>query len=182
MSESNRAPTSRSARAGRRGWPRRWLVNLLLILLVYGGVQWYKTRTLASGEAPPLAATALTNTQPFDLADWRGRSVLVHFWANWCPICRATEGGVDDLSRDFSVITVALHSGDAAEINQYLREHELDFPVIADPTGEIASAWGVRGVPTSFVLDGEGRVRFVTAGYTTGLGLRGRLWIADLLD
>ena len=50
--------------------------------------------------------------------------------------------------------------------------------VINDPTGEIAADWGVMGVPASFVVDGSANIRFVTSGYTTGPGLRLRLWLA----
>jgi len=163
----------------RRGRARSWAVNLLIITAIFIGVQWWKSRPLASGEAPPLHGT-LTTAGSFDLADWRGKPVLVHFWATWCPICKMEEGGIDALSDDFNVITVALQSGSPGDINAYLRRQGLGFPVIADPYGELASAWGVNGVPASFVVDGEGRIRFATVGYTTGIGLRGRLWAAEL--
>jgi hypothetical protein len=54
----------------------------------------------------------------------------------------------------------------------------MELPVISDPQGGIANTWGVKGVPTTFILDGEGKIRFVEVGYTTGLGLRARLWLA----
>jgi hypothetical protein len=92
------------------------------------------------------------------------------------------EGSIDALSDEFNVVTVAMQSGNAGDINGYLREQGLDFPAIADPYGEIATRWGVRGVPASFVLDGDGRIRFASVGYTTGVGLRGRLWAAGQLE
>jgi thioredoxin-related protein len=49
--------------------------------------------------------------------------------------------------------------------------------VINDPDGALAAAWGVRGVPTFFVVDSQGMIRFREVGYTTGLGLRWRLWL-----
>ena len=160
---------------------RRLLINLLIVLAVFIGVQWYKSRPLASGEAPALRA-ALSTSEPFDLKQWRGQPALVHFWAVWCPICKLEQDSIDRLSREFKVITVAMQSGSEADINTYLREHGLSFAAIADPYGEIATAWGVRGVPASFVIDSDGRIRFASVGYSTGLGLRGRLWAADKLD
>jgi peroxiredoxin len=176
MSNTDAAPPR-----ARNNKARSWLFNLLIILVIFMGVQWFKARPLARGDAPELRAP-LTTAEPFDLAGWRGKPVLVHFWAVWCPICKLEQGNIDALSDDYAVITVAMQSGSDAEINGYLREQGLSFPAIADPYGEIASEWGVRGVPASFVIDGSGRIRFAGVGYSTGVGLRGRLWAASQLD
>lgn len=157
------------------------LINLLIVATVFIGVQWYKARPLASGEAPTLQG-ALTNTRAFDLTALRGAPVLVHFWATWCPVCKLEAPKIDGLAADFQVITVAMQSGGAPEINRYLREQGLAFDVIADPYGEIATTWGVRGVPANFVIDPTGRIRFAHVGYSTGAGLRSRLWAAARLD
>ena len=106
--------------------------------------------------------------------------MLVHFWATWCPICRAEQGSIDALARDTPVITVAMQSGDRNAVVQHLRKEELNFPVLNDPDGVIAAQWGVRAVPASFIVDGAGQIRYVEVGYTTGIGLRLRLWLAGL--
>lgn len=160
-----------------RGWP----ANVLIVLVVFYGVQWYKSRPLASGDAPDLKAQSST-AQPFDLAQWRGKPALVHFWATWCPVCKLEEGSINALSADYNVITVAMQSGGTDEINIYLRKQGLSFDTIADPYGEIASRWGVHGVPASFVLDGDGRIRFSSVGYSTGVGLRAKLWAAGQME
>lgn len=156
---------------------RGWAINILLILLVFGGVQWWKARPLATGEAPPLA-DAMLDGSPLDLRDLAGRPVLVHFWATWCPVCRVMDGTIDAIAEDHAVIAVALQSGTPAEIRGYLREHGLRFPVVPDPDGRIAGLWGVSGVPTSFVVDASGRIRDATVGLSSGPGLRARLWMA----
>lgn len=165
-----------AAKPKRRRW-RGLLVNLLIVLVIFFGVQWYKSRPLASGTAPPLSARTVTGAQ-VNLASLRGEPVLVHFWATWCPTCKLEEGSIDTLSGDYQVVTVAMQSGGEREIAGYLRERGLSFGAIADPYGEIASAWGVRAVPASFVLDADGEIRFGAVGYTPGIGLRGHLWTA----
>ena len=179
MTDSETKTSPPAPRPARR--LRGLALNLLIILAVFFGVQWYKARPLASGDAPALRALTSTG-QPFDLAQWRGKPALVHFWAVWCPICKLEEDNIDALSADYNVITVAMQSGGTQDINSYLREQGLSFDAIADPYGEIASAWGVRGVPASFVLDGDGRIRFAGVGYSTGIGLRGKLWAAEQLE
>jgi len=150
----------------------------VLLVLIVGIRAWQQSGT-ASGPAPALAGELLDG-KPVSLAAFAGRPVLVHFWATWCPICRAEQGSIDALARDVPVITVAMQSGDRDAVVQHLRKEELSFPVLNDPAGEIAAQWGVRAVPASFIVDGAGQIRFLEIGYTTGVGLRLRLWLAGL--
>ena len=167
-------PSDSGRRRRRRG---SWILEGLLVLALVGAVQAWRSHSLVRGEAPPLVATRIDGTR-FDLARQRGQPVLVHFWATWCPACRLEEASLDSLAREFQVISLALHSGGAREIQDYLAKQGRVFPVIADEQGRLAAAWGVSGVPASFILDGAGRIRFATLGYSTELGLRARLWLA----
>lgn len=97
-------------------------------------------------------------------------------------MCRLGDDTIDAIAKDSGVITVAIQSGGAAEILGHMKRESLSFPVIPDPFGELATDWGVSGVPASFVLDANNRIRFATVGYTTGIGLRGRLWATHMLD
>ena len=164
---------------------RSWLINLMLILAVFIGVQWWKARPLATGPAPALTGPLLDG-RPFDLKalleSGGGRPVLVHFWATWCPVCRLGQGGIEAIARDHALVSVALQSGDERDIRDFMGKEGLSFPVLPDPYGEAASAWGVAGVPASFVVDASGRIRFATVGYTTEAGLRARLWVAESLE
>jgi thiol-disulfide isomerase/thioredoxin len=159
-------------------WRRRAAEALVLLLLVLGIRAWQQSST-ASGPAPALAGELL-NGKPLALAAFAGRPVLVHFWATWCPICRLEQDSIDALARDMPVITVAMQSGDRDAVIQHLRKETLSFPVLNDPDGVLAAQWGVRAVPASFIVDGAGQIRFVEIGYTTGVGLRLRLWLAGL--
>ncbi len=150
----------------------------MLVVLIFGIRAWQQSGT-ASGPAPALTGELLDG-KPVALAAFAGRPVLVHFWATWCPICRAEEDSIDALARDVPVITVAMQSGNRADGVQFLRKEGLSFPVLNDPDGALAAQWGVRAVPASFIVDGAGQIRFVEIGYTTGVGLRLRLWLAGL--
>lgn len=150
----------------------------MLLVLILGIRAWQQSGT-ASGPAPALAGELLDG-KPVALAAFAGQPVLVHFWATWCPICRAEQGSIDALARDAPVITVAMQSGSREEVVQFLRKEALSFPVLNDPDGVLAAQWGVRAVPASFIVDGAGQIRFLEIGYTTGVGLRLRLWLAGL--
>jgi thiol-disulfide isomerase/thioredoxin len=161
---------------GKRRW-LTWIRDLAMVFIVVLLIQWWQTSTLASGPAPPLAGLMLSG-ETLDLNDLRGKPVLVHFWATWCPICRTEDGSIHDLAQNYQVLGIATNSGDAQEIRQYLDENKLDFPVMLDESGVLGSRWGVKGVPSSFVIDSSGEIRSVAVGYTTEIGLRIRLWLA----
>lgn len=181
-----RAPTQDSkAPKGKhqRSWTqrlRRWGLEGAIILTVLAAVHWYKARPLADGMAPALSGQAVRTLEQIDLSAPASGPRLVHFWASWCPICKLEEGSIEALGTDYEVITVAMQSGDAEEISRYLDERILDLRVIADPNGDIARRWGVQAVPASFIIDSEGAIRFRRIGYTTGFGLRARLWLTQL--
>lgn len=162
-----------------RTWPVR-LAELMLVIAVVVAVRTYMLRDAASGAAPPIEG-ALVGGRSTSLEALRGRPVLVHFWATWCPVCRLEEGNIQSIAGDHAVLTVALQSGGGKAVAAYLAAQGLSIPVVLDDDGTIAARYGVRGVPASFILDGQGRIRFVEAGYTTEAGLRFRLWLAGLL-
>ncbi len=174
MSNTQKKPAPSLRRSKRL---RGWLINIALILLVSNVVHWWKPRLMVAGEAPPLAEMTLEGER-LDIRDLRGKPVLVHFWATWCPICTLMDGVIDAIAEDHAVVTLAMQSGNQEELRRFMREAGLEFPVIADPIGRIATGWGVRGVPATFVLDPAGRIDYATIGVSTSLGLRARLWLA----
>lgn len=161
---------------------RRWLVwglEILFFVALFFAVKAWVQRDMISGEAPGLAGLDL-NGEQVTLADYRGQTVLVHFWATWCRICRLEQGTIESLSHDWPVLTVATRSGTAAELAEHMAANGLTHTVILDPEGHLAARYGVRGVPASFVVDANGEIRFRETGFTTGWGLRTRLWLARL--
>ncbi len=161
----------------RRSRWRRWALDILLVFVVVFAVQAWQTRNMPVGEAPPLEGRLLDGSK-VSLADYRGKPLLVHFWATWCPVCRTEESSLNSIARDHPLLTVATTSGAGAEVKKYMMENGLDFPVINDESGLLGSTWGIRGVPASFILDAEGKIRHLSVGYTTEWGLRFRLWLA----
>jgi len=154
-----------------------WLRDIAILILIVAVVQWWQARGMPKGVAPPLAGASLTNA-PMALQNHRGKPVLVHFWATWCPICRLEEGSISSIAEDYVVIAVATTSGTASEIQQYLQENDLQMPVLMDESGDLARAWDVRGVPASFIVDSQGNIDYATVGYSSEIGLRLRLALA----
>lgn len=160
--------------------PKRWLrwgiEALILIAIVVGATLW-QNRGLPEGPAPALAGERTDGvTQKLGA----GRTAqLVVFWATWCPVCRAEENNIQAVAEDWPVVSVAMQSGDAADVGKYLRDRNIKLPAILDDDGDISIAWRVKVVPAHFIIDPAGNIRFRVVGYTTELGLRARLWWAN---
>ncbi|WP_455222729.1 protein disulfide oxidoreductase [Kaarinaea lacus] len=155
----------------------RLTLEILALVLFFLVVKAYLQRDLVQGAAPPLRATS-TDGRPVNLQNMQGTPVLLYFWGTWCPVCKLQNGSVSSISKDHPVVTVALNSGTDLEIEAFLKEKNLDFLVLGDDSGMIASEFGITGVPTSFIIDPNGNIAFTEVGYTTEWGLRFRLWLA----
>ena len=168
----------------------RWrshLGTVVLVLAVVFGLQAWQTRAVPSGPAPDLALELLGpdgTRQSITLSQWRaqhpGRPVALHFWAEWCPICRAEEHSVSCLASDWPVLTVAMQSGSDAQVRRVLAQRGLAWETALDTNGDVTRRFGFRAVPGFVVVDASGRLRTPTVGYTTELGMRARLWWARL--
>lgn len=163
----------------RRRLPRL-LAELMVVLVVLWAVEWWMTRDAVRGPAPAIAAATLSGT-PVDPQSLGGEPALIYFWASWCPVCQAEQGAIDALAADYRVIGVAMQSGSDDDVRRFIADQGITFDTVNDPDALVARRYGVKGVPAAFVLDPAGNVHFVTRGYTTGLGLRLRLWLAGLM-
>jgi peroxiredoxin len=85
---------------------------------------------------------------------------------------------VNSIARDIPIITVAMQSGAPDEVADYLKQQRVTYPVVNDERGWLSEQYRVKAVPASFILEGNGKIRFATRGYTTGWGVRIRWWLA----
>lgn len=161
----------------KRHWLKVLLLDILIFLVVYMAAQWWLGRDAPTGKAINIEART-TSGEEFSLASLQGQPVLLHFWASWCRICRFEHGSIDSIARDHQVITVMTRSGGEAEARKYLAENNISARVILDEDGMLADLYKVRGVPASFIIDADGNIDDMEAGYSSELGLRIRLWLA----
>ena len=165
-------------KAGKKTLVRN-VTQVFILLVAFLAIRVYLTQgTVQEGPAPDFGGQLLDGSA-FQLQDFRGKPALVHFWATWCKICALNDGAIDSLAEDKQVITVVMESGSKKAVQEEMDKRGLKFPVFYDGTGWLADRYRVKGVPTNFILDGKGNIRYVEPGYTTGPGLRLRLWLAS---
>lgn len=113
--------------------------------------------------APPTRLLGLDGTD-HDLAEYRGRVVLLNFWATWCPPCVKEVPSLGRLQERFAdrgfVVLGASVGESAATVREFLGRVPAAFPVMLDPQGSAVPLWEIRAFPTSFLIDRDGQVRY----------------------
>jgi peroxiredoxin len=106
--------------------------------------------------------------QPHRLTDYRGQLVLVNFWATWCEFCKDEVASLRTLKTALAgrplAILLVNYGESPTRVREYARHLSLAAPVLLDPTQDVARAWRVRVVPSSFVIDADGRPRYTVIG------------------
>lgn len=157
-------------------------VEIWIFLVAFVALQFWQGRDMQAGTMPPIAGQ-LADGRPTSieamLREAGGKPLLLYVWSATCPICRAEEGTIAALAEDWPVMTLAMQSGNAEAVAKLMQERKLAYPALVDARGEIAWALGVRATPAWFIVDRDSAIRFSGMGYTTGWGLRARLWWAQ---
>jgi peroxiredoxin len=112
---------------------------------------------------PPVDFSLLDiNGQQFTLSDFKGKIVFLNFWTTWCPECRIEMPSMEKLykrlsSQDFTMIAVNLQEP-ALRVKTFLKKYPLTFSILLDSKGKIGQQFGIRAVPTTFILDKNGGI------------------------
>ena len=102
------------------------------------------------------------------LSDFRGKVVIVNFWATWCPPCRfempSLQRAWEKLKDDGGVVIAVHVGGKEDEVWQFMSSYDLSFPIVLDTDSSVIKAWPVKGLPTTLVVDPEGLIRYRAIG------------------
>src|SRR3954469_2428704 len=147
----------------------------LVGLLVYGVAQRADNRTLdeavAKGQrpvAPSRALPVLGATGQKSLASFRGKPVILNFWASWCDPCRIEAPLLEQAqhrlaARGGTVLGVTYRDA-SPDSEKFVRKFDLTYPSLRDVDGQLAKDYGTRALPETFVIDRTGRVAAIQRG------------------
>jgi len=142
------------------------LLKKLTVAALLAGTFFTAQAALKVGDTlPDLASFKLEGKLPDNL---KGKVVLVDFWASWCLPCAKSFPALDELQKKYGdkLVIVAVNVDEkAANMDTFLKKHSVSFTVVRDADQKLVAVVEPATMPTSFILDGEGKVRFLHNGF-----------------
>lgn len=122
-----------------------------------------------SQAVPKCELQSLAEGKSFDLASYAGKVVYLDFWASWCGPCLQSMPFMQSLQQTFQskglqVVTLNVDEN-PEDAKSFISQHGVNLPVVVDRSGECAGAFQVSAMPSSFLIDRQGRIRHVEAGF-----------------
>lgn len=150
------------------------IISFIVILTILANiVSYYNSLDLNKTKLELSNLTLLDNTK-YTLP--QNKPIMIHFWATWCPICKVEAPNIETISKDYEVLTIAVNS---KNIEQYLKDNNLNFKVIDDKNSNYANKFNISVYPTTLIYDKDKNLIFSDVGYTSTLGLWLRLLWAN---
>jgi thiol-disulfide isomerase/thioredoxin len=151
-------------------WKKRRPDAWTLLLIAAIAYVWFRPPAWVSEEirAAPVLQVSLLDGRRLNLEQLRGKVVLVNFWATWCPYCRHEMPAMESFYRDYQAqgfeIVALSQDDDLGKVAAFMGKEGYHFPVALEPAGASAAFGGVNRLPTSFVIDKQGRLRKKISG------------------
>lgn len=151
--------------------------SVILILLIgalgytlYSNFFVSKERVKVGSEAPDFVLKDLDGNE-HQLSDYKGKGVFLNFWGTWCEPCEREMPYMDNqyaYYKDQGVEVLAVNIAESnIAVQTFIDKHQLSFPVILDKDRQVLNAYGVGPLPTTFLINPEGKVVEITSGSLT---------------
>ncbi len=126
----------------------------------------------AGDRAPAFSAPALDGVGKIELSQFRGKIVYLDFWASWCAPCLVAIPEVEKMrsefpSEEFQIIAINLDQKKKKAL-RFLSKNPVGYPSASDPKGRLPDQYGVDTMPTSYLIDRDGVIRYVHRGFQRG--------------
>jgi peroxiredoxin len=111
----------------------------------------------------PAFSTRNLDDQPVTLEDYRGKVVLLHFWATWCGPCKEEMPHMEALWKKYRdkglvVVGITVQEEPNGQIRAFSKEHDLSFPILLDSEGKISEMYDLSAMPSSYIVSADGKL------------------------
>jgi len=142
--------------------------GLAALLLVFSASMAATLKPVPGKPVPPTLKLMDLKGQTHDLAQYRGKIILVQFWATYCPPCRKEMPSMNRLMKkmgDTPFAILAVNMGEPADaVQAFIDEVGAEFTVLLDVNGDAIGTWKVFAAPSNFIIGPQGRVRYTLFG------------------
>ena len=125
---------------------------------------------LTIGNTPPDFELMTLDEEKIKLSDFKGKKVILNFWATWCPPCRAEMPHMENFykkkAKDLNVEIIAVNLTSAEKglnkiekVEKFIDEYQLTFPIPLDTYGEVGNTYRIIPIPTSYIIDSNGVIQ-----------------------
>ncbi|MGG3891847.1 thiol-disulfide oxidoreductase ResA [Metabacillus fastidiosus] len=147
----------------------RLLVRTVILVILIGALgytlytNFFTTKELVKpgDQAPDFILTDLEGNK-HKLSDYKGKGVFLNFWGTWCAPCEYEMPYMENqynYYKDKGVVVLAVNIAESdIAVQNFVNKHELTFPILLDKDGQVKDAYGVKPLPTTFLIDKEGKV------------------------
>jgi peroxiredoxin len=109
------------------------------------------------------------NGNKVSLEDFRGKTILLNFWATWCQACKEELPSMQRLHESLSnqgieVVAISIDRNNLDRIKEYAKEYNLTFPILWDPDQKVRKHYYIMGLPTTYLIDPDGKLRGFASG------------------
>jgi len=153
--------------------------DVAILISIFVLISMWQTRNLPDEEHTPSLELGWLDDMRADSVMVSGETGVVYFFAPWCFYCRKSIDNLDDLVASGKLSwarVVALEYENLDDVREFIKETEIDLPVLLGGP-QTSQDWQIRGFPTYFVIDGDGKIVSRSVGYSTKIGLQIRAWL-----
>jgi len=146
------------------------LIGIIAVLAAIGFLFFYgqnsgqRVKIIREGDRAPEFRVLALDGKAVSLSSYRGKVVMVHFWATWCPPCVEELPTLERLYRasigkDLEILAVSVDEGGADAVGQFMRKNRFALPVLLNPDQSVARQYGTFKFPETYIVDRDGIVR-----------------------
>ncbi len=158
-------------------WSKEVAVIAIIVITITNLVSFLRKPDIKNRNLPNFKLTTI-DKKIISLEEYRGKPLLIHFWATWCMACKLEASNIEKVSKNWQVLTVAVDSGSNYELKEFLKNRGLTYDVINDKDGKLAKSFSISIFPTTFIYDKNLEISFIDVGYTSTLSLKIKMWLS----